>query len=583
MMNLFETEQKMKKAIRIIIPIVLVLITLLCTVWYLFVYDREFTRDMLLSCARYSESQGKHDIAAWFYDRAYTQSGDNDAVAIELAEQYKASGNYTKAEFTLSNAIADGGGIDLYVALCKTYVEQNKLLDAVTMLSSVTNPQIKDALDTMRPAVPAVSQEPGFYSQYISVGLSCESGTLYASADGTYPSVLDDPYEQPILLSEGENTILALTVGENGLVSPLGIFGYTIGGVIEEVSFTDPAMELAIREALGVDEEKALFTNDVWAIESFTVPSDAGTYDDLKYMPYLKELTIENGPAQDLSVISSLSELEKLSVTATTVIQNDLTAIAALPQLKELTLNNCGLSGITALSAATNVVKLDLSNNTVRNIAALSEMKGLQELNLDHNVVEDLSALSSAKTLSKLSVSYNALTSLGSIGDNSALTWLEAGHNSIDSLGQLQKLNGLTHLDLSYNALTDASPVAACSALTELDLSNNSLTDISSMSALTKLTYFNFSTNQITTIPQWPTNCALVTIDGSHNLIESVDALTGLEQLNNVYMDYNEALTSVESLAECPMLIRVDIYGTKVTDVSALTYQSIIVNYNPVQ
>ena len=573
----------MKKAIRIIIPIILALITLLCTVWYLFVYDREFTRDVLLSCARYSESHGKHDIAAWFYDRAYTQSGDNDAVAIELAEQYKASGNYTKAEFTLSNAIADGGSVDLYVALCKTYVEQNKLLDAVTMLSSVTNPQIKEELEAMRPPVPVVSQTPGFYSQYISVALSCEEGTLYASADGSYPSVLNAPYDQPIPLTEGENTVLALCIGENGLVSPLGIFGYTIGGVIEEISFTDPAMEAAIREALGFDSNKDLFTNDVWSIETFVVPAEAAAYDDLKYMPYLKELTIERGPTQDLGSIAALSALEKLSITDTSISQNDLTAIAALPQLKELILSGCNLSSISALSAAINLTKLDVSNNTIRNIAAFSEMPNLQELNLDHNVVTDLSPLTSAKSLTKLSASYNALTTLESLSGNSALTWLEAGHNSIESLGQLQKLSGLTHLDLSYNALSDVSPVAACSALTELNLSNNALTDISSLAALTKLTYLDFSSNEVTTVPQWTADCALVTINGSHNLIASVDPLSGLEKLNNVYMDYNESLTSVESLAQCPMLIRVDIYGTKVTDVSALTYQSIIVNYNPVQ
>ena len=125
----------MKKTIRILLPVFLVLIIVASSCWYLFVYDREFTRDMLVSFARMSENQGNHGIATWFYNQAYSQAGDNDSVAIELAQQHKKSGNYTKAEYTLSNAIADGGGITLYIELCKIYVEQDKLLDAVNMLN----------------------------------------------------------------------------------------------------------------------------------------------------------------------------------------------------------------------------------------------------------------------------------------------------------------------------------------------------------------------------------------------------------------------------------------------------------------
>lgn len=577
----------MKKTIRIIIPIVLALATLLCTLWYLFVYDREFTRDILLSCARYSESQGKHEVAAWFYNRAYTQSGDNDAVAIELAQQYKASGNYTKAEYTLRNAISDGGGTDLYISLCRIYVEQNKLMDAVTMLGSITNPDIKAVLDEMRPAAPVASFESGYYKQLISLELSCEGATLYATADGSYPSIKKSAYTTPFALTEGETTVYALCVDDNGLVSPLSVFGYTIGGIIEEVQFSDPSFETAIRSALNVEKNTTLFTDDVWVLDAFTIPEDAASYADLKYLPKLRQLTITNGIASELSAISSLSDLEKLSISGTTVSQNDLTAISALPNLKELTLNDCSLTSIAPLSAATGIVKLDLSNNTIRSLDALKRMSGLTELNLDHNVVTDLSALSDLNALTKLCVSYNALTTLEPVSSNTALTWLSAGHNTIESLGQLQKLSALNHLDLSFNALSDVNVLAACSALTELDISNNALTDITALSASTKLSYLNFSQNEVTVLPQWDADCGLITINGSNNQITSIDPLVGLKKLNNIYLDYNEALTTIGALVDCPMLIQVDVYGTSVTDAKELTHtddgmeRGIIVNYDP--
>ena len=64
--KLLEMERTMKKAIRIILPIILVLVIILCTVWYLFVYDKPFTIDVLLSWARQSEAKGNHEAAAWF-------------------------------------------------------------------------------------------------------------------------------------------------------------------------------------------------------------------------------------------------------------------------------------------------------------------------------------------------------------------------------------------------------------------------------------------------------------------------------------------------------------------------------------
>ena len=77
----------MKKFFRILIPIILVIAIIACIGWYLMIYDRDFTRDMLLSGARYFENQGNHTVSSWFYDQAYIQASNNDAVAIELAMQ----------------------------------------------------------------------------------------------------------------------------------------------------------------------------------------------------------------------------------------------------------------------------------------------------------------------------------------------------------------------------------------------------------------------------------------------------------------------------------------------------------------
>lgn len=571
----------MKKTLRILLPIILALAIVLCMAWYLFIYDRTFTRDVLLTFARYSESQGSHNVAAWFYNQAYSQAGDNDAVAIELAEQYKASGNFTKAEYTLSKAIADGGAVELYIALCKTYVEQDKLLDAVNMLDNITNPQVKDQIAAIRPAAPVSLPAPGFYSQYISVSLESDS-TIYYNANGIYPSTAKSPYENPIALSDGENTIYAVSISENGLVSPLSIFGYTIGGVVEKVEITDAAMNAAIRKALNASDDKELFTNDLWTIKEFSVPADAKDYSALRHMLFLTKLTIENGAADQLGNLSPLTNLSELKISGTSVSHENLQIIAGLPLLRSLTLPNCGITSISPLEKAVSLTYLDLSNNAIRNIDMLAMLKDLQELNLESNAITDLTPISGLSALTRLDVSSNVLTSLAPISSLTNLTWLDASTNSIANLGEIGKLTGLTNLYLQSNKLTGVSGVEKCTALTDLNISKNTISDIEALSKLTKMMYFDFSFNSVSQIPAFPKNCALVTINGSNNNISSLKPLGGLRNLNNVHMDYNKNISSVEPLKDCHLLVEVNVYATKVTKVTVLTDQGVIVNYNPV-
>ena len=570
----------MKKLNKILVPILLVLMILGSIVWYLFVFDREFTRDFLLQQARYHDVYGNTRLASFFYNTAYEFSEQDEHVAIELAQQYIADGNYTKAEFTLSNAVFDGGTIELYTALCKTYVEQDKLLDAVTMLDNVTDPVILEALAELRPAAPTANYEPGFYNQYIQVELNHDGETLYYSDAGQYPSIHGTTYTEPLQLPGGETVIYAVSVAENGLVSPLSVMGYTVSGVIEPAVFMDPAIELAIRELLQIDGEDTLYTDALWDITEFTVPQEATILEDLSLLPQLQKLTIQNNQIGTLAYLSNLAELVELDLSGSRFPAEELSALANLPKLTKLTMANCGLSTIAAMTDLQNLTYLNLNGNTLRNLDALSSMTTLTELNLSHNAVTNLSALSTLGNLEKLNVSFNALTSLAPIATCTKLTWLEAGNNQLATVSGVDNLTALTYLSVEYNSLTDVTPISACTALTELSISGNQLTDISSLSALMKLDIFDLSYNQITALPSWGTDCPLRIIDGSYNVLESLSPLKNMHQLTYVYMDYN-LLTSVDSLADCFCLVQVNVFGNEIEDVSKLTDHDIIVNYDP--
>lgn len=578
----------MKKAIKIIVPILLSAAIIASIGWYLFVYDTNFTKDHLLRIARSFEADGNPSMAIHFYNMAYEHSDGDPEVALELAELFRGSGNYTKAEYTLSKAIADGGGLELYKALCNLFVEQDKLLDAVNMLDSVSDSAIRMQLESMRPAAPVLSPEAGHYSDYINLSFQETEGSVFVSFAGGYPSVSNGSFTGSFTLPAGETKVRAVVLGKNGLVSPMVTFDYIVANVIEAVTLSDSAIDRAVREKLQVSDDHVLFSDELWKIVNLDIPSDAESLADLTKLPFLEEITIYEGAVTDLAPLESLKNLTKLTIIDTPVSSSDLAYVAGLSKLTELTLSGCGLSSIAPLASATGLTYLDLSFNTIGNLLPIAEMKKLNTVDVSHNAVTSLSVFSQLPALSELRASYNSITELESLSGCTSLATLNLTGNQLTNLNGIQNLTALRAFYGAFNQLTDISGLQACILLGELDISNNQITDITGLSTLTQLLNFNFSFNQVTQLPEFSKDCPLVSIKGSSNQLKSLGPLSGLKQLNFVYMDQNASLTTVAPLVDCYRLVEVHIYGTGITDVSVLTEpvdgmdRNITVFYSPI-
>ena len=570
----------MKHTLKIILPIILILAIVIGACWFFLIARRDVTESIFVYWGEHFYEAGRYSRAVAFYKAAMRFAPKDAELAIRLADAYKKSGNYTKAEYTLVSAITQiPDSVSLYVALSGTYVEQDKLLDAVSLLDKITNPEIKAEIEAQRPDAPISNYAPGYYSQYIDVTLYA-AGKLYYTTDGEYPSVQNPVYESPITLPAGETTVYAIAVDDNGLVSPLTVLGYTVTGVIEEVKFADPAMEAALRQVTGTRDGDSVYTSQLWQITEFTVPEDTKVYTDLTFMPYLETLVINNQDIDSLESLSSLTKLTSLDLSGSRFSPDELSVIAGLPSLTELTMVECGLSTIEKLSGAKSLTYLNLGENTIRNLDVLSSMTTLTELNLQHNAVTNLDALAGLSNLQTLDVSYNALATLAPVASCVRLTTLLADNNQLTSLDGVSGLQVLTRLSVNHNTLTDVSPLAVCTALTELDISNNTLADISALSTLVNLERFVFSSNQVTALPEWPEGCKLQVIDGAYNAVTSLDNLSKMGSLTYIYMDYNQ-ISNIDSLADCYCLVQVNVFGNPVSDVAALREHDIIVNYDP--
>jgi len=569
----------MKKVMKWVIPILLVCLLIGSAGWYMFVYDRATVQDFLTAQARSCADSGNYDAAAWFYDQSYKLAGADENVAIELAGIYSSAGNYTKAENTLSSAIADGGDAELYIALCAVYVEQDKLLDAVNMLDNITDPAIRAELDAQRPSAPAADYEQGLYNEYISLTFASNAPNIYVTTDGTYPSTQRDLYSEPVQLAAGETRLFAVSVAENGLVSPLADMVYTVGGVVEAVTLTDPVIDTNIRGQLLFGADTPIHSDDLWTITEFEMPAEASSTDDLKLLTHLKKLTIHDRSLDGLDFLSTMTVLEELDLSGCDL-PDDLSAIATLPSLKQLNLSDCGISSISSLAMATGLTRLDVNSNAIGDVSVLSSMPLLSVVDLSHNAVTDLSCVTSLPQLTELNVSYNSIASIGPVGVCTLMKKLDITNNQIADISALSALTNLTHFYAGYNLLTDVNVLVGCVGMQELNISHNMLTDITALSSLVNMTDFDFSYNDVTVLPALPKDCALHTINGEHNFMEDISALGGMTNLAYVYMDYNN-ISDISFLEDCSGLVQVNVYGTNVTDVYTLIDMGVIVNYDP--
>lgn len=570
----------MRKFARFVVPALLALLVIASVFWYLFIYDRAFTRDILLKEARVNDARGNSALSAWFYKLAYSHSGNDEDVALELAGQYRSDGNYTKAEVSLSKAISAAPSAQLYTALCKTYVEQDKLRDAVVLLEKIPDEKIHAQLEAARPAAPSPSLAPGFYNTYAEIELTSSSGTIYYTTDSDFPSTESEPYSEPIKLPLGETIIHCISVDDSGLVSPMSTLVYTVGGVVEPAVFMDADVEFALRDQLGMTRTEELYTNDLWAITEFIVPAQAWTLEDLSKLTHLESLTITNLPTGSLQDLAALTELRSLDLSGCRFAASELAVLAKLPKLEKLVLSNCGLSTLADLAECTSLTYLDVSNNTIRNLEPLTGMENLQELYLKLNAVNSLDMLASLYNLQKLDISFNSVSSLTPLAQCAKLTWLDASNNTISSVNGIANLQLLTTLSLDYNSLSDISTLGGCIQLKELSFTNNNVSSISSLASLNSLEIIDFSYNNISALPDWSQNSTLRIVQGTHNHVNSIYVLRGMTSLTYVSMDYN-SLTDISALADCPNLVQVNVYGNAIADVSALTAHSIIVNYDP--
>jgi len=244
-----------------------------------------------------------------------------------------------------------------------------------------------------------------------------------------------------------------------------------IGKATDIVSFSDPNLEMSIRDALGIPTGQVIITSDLSDLTVLDISQQGITnLEGLQYAVNLKQITANNNAIADLS------------------------PIAYLGHLRTLYLSDNGISDLSPLMHLKNLKTLYLENNQIVELSALQGID-LYDLSLGANDIADLSPLSSAIHMQRLNLFGNRISDLSAISSMQSLSWLALNENQITDLSPLSKLTTLKTLMLSHNAIYDVSPITSDTELVWLDLSSNYITDISSLSRVTKLETLDLSAN----------------------------------------------------------------------------------------
>jgi uncharacterized protein YkwD len=205
----------------------------------------------------------------------------------------------------------------------------------------------------------------------------------------------------------------------------------------------------------------------------------------------LTELSIStpwaSRPIYGLQVLTSLKQLEKLSLYGfasedelslllgqlpnlrqLTVKNNQLTSLSFIPpaimaNLVELTVTSDGLRDVTALKYGKSLLSLSLSGNDVplRDIQTIISISGLKSLSINSLGITDADVVKISRMtgLSALSLKNNQIRDISSLSALTKLRDINLSGNKIRDIRALKELDSLQLIDIGFNGISDISPI----------------------------------------------------------------------------------------------------------------------------
>jgi len=300
--------------------------------------------------------------------------------------------------------------------------------------------------------------------------------------------------------TDGTHTITAKAYDNAGNVGESPVISVTISA---PVTFTDPNLEQAVRNTLGIPGGQPITRADMTRLTSLNAESKSiRSLSGLEYAINLQDLYLESNQINDINPLANLNNLQELHLGRNQI--SDISPLANLTNLQVLVLDYNQISNISPLANLTNLLVLYLYSNQINDINPLANLTNLQELHLGRNQISDISPLANLTNLQKLDLDYNQISNIIPLANLTNLQELVLDYNQISNIIPLANLTNLQELNLWLNQISDINPLANLTNLQKLVLGENQISDISPLVSNTGLgqgDYVNLEYNLLDLTP----------------------------------------------------------------------------------
>lgn len=354
-------------------------------------------------------------------------------------------------------------------------------------------------------------------------------------------------------------------------VSILMMFGllFVVGLANPEVTFTDPGLEVAVREKIG-RQTGVIHQTDLRSITELDATGKGiRSLKGIGHLTKLVSLNLEDNRVEDVSELARLPMLKKLSLRNNGITDLEDINFEAIVQLD-----------LRELSLRHNVV--DLGNGEEVRLSDLSLLRGfekLEVLELRDNHIVDISPLTDLRELVTLDLRQNPIRDFKPLTGMVKLTDLNLRETGITDLGLLERMPGLVHLNIHSNVgITSIRPLESLRALETLIMRDVPIGgQIDLIAGLTKLKRLNISGTGIGSIEALGAMTGLVQLELADNKVDDIARLSGMKDLEVLDLG-NTGITDIGAIRGHVRMRELDLRNNGITDLSpiegftALTY-----------
>ena len=261
----------------------------------------------------------------------------------------------------------------------------------------------------------------------------------------------------------------------------------TIPNPDDEITFEDPRLEQAVREAIS-KPSGAILKSDVRGLARLDAESRGiVSLEGIQFCTNLSWLNLRGNVIVSIGQLAALASLTHLDLAENVIV--DVAALAGLTNLTWLRLWNNRVEQVDAVAGLTKLTYLSLTGNLLTTTAPLSGLVGLVELWVDRNQVASVDGLRNLTKLTNLDLTLNRIVDLSPLANLTGLRTLFVGGNPLQggNLGPLAGLRNLLLLHAWSTGASDLRPLSGLVSLEELEVGENRVWSLDELAPLVRL------------------------------------------------------------------------------------------------